>query len=106
MEEDIMTREVAKSLPALSSPALAQNRPDFKGHYATAYRALHQELKRSLAAYSRDFGAAKLKLRALELLNNIPDLGQPTGVGLAQDLAGLGMCLTPCDVSTSSINLD
>jgi hypothetical protein len=42
----------------------------------------------------------------LELLNNIPDLGQATGVGLGQALAGLGMCLTPCNVSTSSIDLD
>ena len=42
----------------------------------------------------------------MELLNNIPGLGQPTGVGLAQALAGLGMCLTPCNVSTSSIDLD
>ena len=62
-------------------PALAQQITDFKGHYATAFRSLHQELNRSLSAYRRDFDAAKLMLRALDLLNNIPDLGQSTGIG-------------------------
>jgi hypothetical protein len=100
-----MTQEVARHSASTVLPALAQQIADLKGHYATAYRALHRELNRSLTAYRRDFDAAKLKLHALELLNNILDLGQPTGVGLAQSLAGLGMCLTPRNVSTISIDL-
>lgn len=86
-------------------PALTQQVADFKEHYAVAYRSHHQELNLSLTAYWRDLAAARLKLRALELLNRVPDLGQPTGTGLEQTLSRLDTSLSPCHVSTRGIDL-
>ncbi|MDA0735382.1 MAG: hypothetical protein O2909_12660 [Chloroflexi bacterium] len=87
-------------------PALAQQISDFKSRYAIAYRALHQELNQSLIAYRRNLDAAHLKQHALELLNSIPNLGQPAGAGLESALAGLDPSLVPCNVATKSIDLE
>lgn len=85
---------------------LVQQVADFKARFATAYREHHDQIQQSLPGYRRDLDNTRLKLRALELLNTIPELGRPAGEGLADSLAALEVTFTGCLLSASEIDLE
>ena len=78
----------------------------FKMRYLDAYRAHHENLRNQLPVYKRDLELAQLKLRALELLNTLPELGEPTGNGLEASMDELGPGPTQCSVDGLDISVD
>lgn len=78
----------------------------FKLRYLEAYRAHHESLSNQLPVYSRDLELAQLKLKALELLNTVVELGEPVGAGLADSMYHLGEGPSPCMVDQGDIQLD
>lgn len=78
----------------------------FKVRYLSAYRSHHEKLRNQLAVYRRDFELTQLKLKALALLNTLPELGQPTGTGLEASMDELGPEPSPCLVAEPDIQRD
>ena len=85
--------------------ALGQQVTDFKTRYGAAYRTHHQRLHQEVATHRRNLETASLKLRALELLNTIPELGPATGDGLVDRIAALDLPRTACPVPASELDL-
>jgi hypothetical protein len=86
--------------------ALSREVSGFKSRYATAYRAHHETLQQALPAYKQDFETGQRKLRALDLLNTLPELGEPAGAGLAESLGNLGAPPESCPVPGPDLDLD
>lgn len=84
---------------------LAQQITDFKTRFAAAYRVHHEWEQQSLPLYRRDLDSARLKLRALELLNTIPELGHPAGEGLSESLGVLDVSFASCTVTAHNLDL-
>ena len=78
----------------------------FKSQYSAAYRAHHQDVHRFLPAYLRELEAARRKMDAHSLLNALPELGEPTGDGLFEDLADIDPGPSPCRIDSAGLNLD
>jgi len=78
----------------------------FKASYLAAYRDHHEYLRNGLPVYRRDFELAQLKLKALEHLNTLAELGEPTGDGLKASMDELGPGPSPCSVAGPDILLD
>jgi len=58
----------------------------FKSQYSATYRAHHKDVHQSLPAYLRELEAARRKMDAHSLLNALPELGEPSGDDLFEDL--------------------
>ena len=71
---------------AQSWDALSHQISRFKSSYAAAYLDHHRAIQQNLPDYQRSLEEGRLKLRALELLNTLPDLAPPLGEGLSDDL--------------------
>jgi hypothetical protein len=84
---------------------VAQQVADFKARFAAAYRVHHEWEQQSLPFYQRDLDSAGLKLRALELLNTIPELGQPAGEGLSESLDVLDVAFASCTATAQDLDL-
>ena len=78
----------------------------FKSQYSAAYRAHHQDVHRFLPAYLRELEAARRKMDAHSLLNALPELGEPTGNGLFEDLGDIDPGPSPCRIDSAGLNLD
>jgi hypothetical protein len=78
----------------------------FKSHYALAYRSHHQDVHRSLPAYLRDLEAARRKMDAHSLLNALPELGEPTGDGLFDNLGRVDPGPPLCRADPADLDLD
>jgi hypothetical protein len=78
----------------------------FKSRYATAYRLNHEDVHNRLPSYHRDLESAQRRLAALELLNTLPELGEPAGEGLAGQLADLDSGPSSCSVPAGELDLD
>ena len=78
----------------------------FKVRYLNAYRTHHENVRNQLPVYRRDLESARLKLKALELLNTLVELGEPTGTGLAEIIDELGPEPSLCLVAGPDIQLD
>ncbi len=74
---------------ARSWSLLEQQVSAFKAQYGAAYRSHHHGTHQSLPAYLEDRDTAGRELRALALLNTMPELGEAAGQGLAEALAQL-----------------
>jgi len=76
--------------------ALSHQISRIKSSYAAAYLLHHQAIQRRLPDYRRNLEEGRLKLRALELLNTLPDLAPPLGEGLSDTLrdstTDIGQC--------------
>ena len=76
--------------------ALSHQISRIKLNYATAYLGHHRAVQRQLPDYLRSLEEGWLKLRALELLNTMPDLAPPLGEGWSDTLRAwateLGQC--------------
>ena len=79
---------------------------EFKVRYLDAYRAHHENMRNQLPVYRRDLELVQLKLRALELLNTMPELGQPTGNGLESSMDELAPVPSSCSVAGPDILMD
>jgi hypothetical protein len=86
--------------------ALSQHVSGFKSRYAAAYRAHHDNLQQALTDYKQGFETGQRKLRALDLLNTLPELGEPAGAGLAESLGNLGAPPGSCPVPGLYLDLD
>ena len=86
--------------------ALSQHISGFKSRYAAAYRAHHDNLQQALTAYKQGFETGQRKLRALDLLSTLPELGEPAGAGLAEALDNLGAPPEACPVPGLYLDLD
>ena len=104
-------------LASLSAGSLAESRmrnldvlmrdvAGFMARYLIAYRTHHENLRNELPVYRRDLESARLKLKALELLNTLAELGEPTGIGLEESMDELGPQPSPCLVAGPDIQLD
>ena len=78
----------------------------FKSNFADAYRLHHEDLHQALPAFQRDLVLAHPKLGALELLNELAELGQPAGVGLSGSLSQLEGAPPNCTVSKAHLDLE
>lgn len=78
----------------------------FKSRFAGAYRSHHQGWHDLLPAYLKDVEEGRRKLRALDLLNSLPELGEATGVGLCQELDGLAVETSHCPVPAADLELE
>lgn len=76
--------------------ALSHQIPRFKSSYAAAYLGHHRAIQQQLPDYQRSLEDGRLKLRALELLNTLPDLAPPLGEGLSDNLLGQATDLSQC----------
>ena len=85
---------------------LIRDMAGFKLRYLGAYRAHHESLRNQLPIYTRDLELAQLKLKALQLLNTLAELGEPTGTGLKASIDELGPGPPPCLVAGPDIRLD
>ena len=107
-----------QSLQAALSPAslvesrrrhwnvLVQDIARFKTRFSASYRAHHESVHDRLELYRRDLESAQRKVAALELLNTLPELGEPTGEGLGEALEELGPVLPSCTVAPLDLLLD
>ena len=81
---------------AQSWAALSRQISRIKASYAAAYLAHHRAIQQQLPDYHRSLEDGWLKLRALELLNTMPDLAPPPGEGSSDTLrywaTDLGRC--------------
>ena len=104
-------------LARLSAGSLAESRKrnwdvlmrdvaGFKERYRKAYRAHHENLRNALPIYRRDLELAQLKLKALELLNTLAELGEPAGTGLEESVVELEPGRSPCLVAGRDIQFD
>lgn len=84
---------------------LAQQVADFKGRYADAYRAHHQRINQSLPEYEHNLTGARLELRALQLLNTLPELGPPAGLELPAFMVHLEHRPAPCPFASQDLDL-
>jgi hypothetical protein len=103
-------KEATSSGPLLGSKrgweGLAPEITRFKSQYSTAYRAHHQDVHQSLPAYLRELEAARRKMHAHSLLNALPELGEPSGDGLFEDLGGIDPGPSPCRQDSAALDLD
>ncbi|MCH7620916.1 MAG: hypothetical protein IH870_03365 [Chloroflexi bacterium] len=81
---------------AESWDALSHQISRFKSSYAAAYLGHHRAIQQQLPDYQRGLEDGRLKLRALELLNTLPDLAPPLGEGLSDTLRDWGTDLAQC----------
>ncbi|HAJ00266.1 MAG TPA: hypothetical protein DCL97_06310, partial [Dehalococcoidia bacterium] len=102
-------QEATSSGPLLGSKrgweGLAPEIARFKSQYSAAYRAHHQDVHQSLPAYLRELEAARRKLDSHSLLNALPELGEPSGDGLFEDLGGIDPGPSPCRTDSAALNL-
>lgn len=85
---------------------LSQRMSAFKSLFASVYQGHHQGWHDSLPAYLRDIEEGRRKLRALELLNTLPELGEATGAGLSQGLEELVVEASHCPVQAADLQLE
>lgn len=85
---------------------LSQRMSAFKSLFASVYQSHHQGWHDSLPAYLRDIEEGRRKLRALELLSTIPELGEAVGGGLYQTRDELTVELSPCPVQNAELELE
>ena len=86
--------------------ALVHDISRFKSRYTTAYRLNHEDVHIQLPSYRRELESAQRKLAALELLNTLPELGDPAGAGLAKPLADLDQGPPSCSVPAGELQLE
>ena len=86
--------------------ALEQEVSRFKTDFAGAYRIHHEDLQQALPAFQRDRELARRKLAAVELLNSLPELGEPAGAGLHDSLSQLEEAPPSCTVSKAQLDLE
>ena len=86
--------------------ALVQDVSRFKSRFAAAYRTHHESVNQTLPLYRKDLEEAQRKLAAIELLNTLPELGEPLGVGLEASLLDLDPGLSPCTVAPTDLRLE
>lgn len=86
--------------------ALSRDVSGFKSRYSAAYRSHHESLQQALPAYKQDFETGQRNLRTLDLLNTLPELGEPAGAGLAESLGNLGAPPESCPVPGPDLDLD
>lgn len=103
--------QAALSAPSLlwlsrSWSLLEQQVLAFKSQYGAAYRSHHQDTHQALPAYLEERDTAARELRALALLNTLPELGEPTGQGLAETLAQLWAGPPACTQQADDLPLD
>jgi hypothetical protein len=84
---------------------LEQQVSAFKARYGAAYLAHHQDTHQALPGYLEELDTVRRELRALALLNTLPELGEPTGQGLAEALEQLGEGPPPCAVPSGDLPL-
>ncbi len=78
----------------------------FKRRFRDEYRSHHENIRNQLPVYQRDLESARLKLKALELLNTLPELGEPTGIEQLDSIDEMSPGLGPCLVAGPEILLD
>ncbi len=81
---------------AQSWDALSHQISRIKSSYGAAYLGHHRAIQQQLPDYRRSLEEGWLKLRALELLNTLPDLSPPLGEGLPDTLRGWATDLSQC----------
>ncbi|MFQ6028379.1 MAG: DUF6079 family protein [Dehalococcoidia bacterium] len=86
--------------------ALSHQISRFRTNYAVAYREHHEQQRQVLANYRRSFEEARLKLRALELLNTLEELGEKIGLGLRSELEALASALDSCSIEPQDLKLE
>ena len=86
--------------------ALVQDVSRFKSRFAAAYRAHHENVLQRLPLYRRELGEAQRKLAALELLNTLPELGEPLGAGLEATFLELDPGPAACTVAAADLRLE
>lgn len=92
--------------PGRNWDVLIRDVAGFKARYLDAYRTHHENFRAGAPVYIRDLGSARLKLRALEHLNTLAELGRPTGAGLEDRIEELGPEPSPCSVAGPEVQLD
>ena len=103
---------VATTLPASllrftqSWDALSHQISRFKSSYAAAYLGHHRAIQQQLPDYRRTLEEGWLKLRALELLNTMPDLAPPMGEGLSDSLRDWATDLAQCSQQQPELDRD
>ena len=86
--------------------ALVQDVFRFKSRFATAYLAHHENVHQILPVYRKDLEEAQRKMVALDLLNTLPELGEPLGAGLEEILLALDPGPAACTVAAADLRLE
>jgi len=76
--------------------ALSHQISRIKSSYTAAYPGHHRAIQQQLPDYRRSLEEGWLKLRAMELLNTLPDLTPPLGEGLSDTLGDWATDLAQC----------
>ena len=84
---------------------MAREVSSFKSRYATVYLAHHLRFHKELGGYLLNWDEAQRKVRALGLLNTIPELGEATGSGLSEALYSMGGMPSLCPKSDGDLDL-
>ncbi|MDA1128208.1 MAG: hypothetical protein O2913_05870 [Chloroflexi bacterium] len=85
--------------------SVARDAEGFKIRYTKAYREHHRQYHDELPVSQSGLLSAKKKQAALELLNTLDELGQPTGAGLEAELAALPAGTLPCSFQWTELDL-
>ena len=78
---------------------------EFQTRYRRAYSSHHSYYQREVSHLWAPLHSSRLKLRALDLLNSIPELGEPVGTELEQRYDILQQGIRLCDVNPWDIRL-
>ncbi len=98
------------SLPVLLAspqgwPTVRAHIREFQARYRRAYANHHSYYQRQVSQVRASLEDSHLKLRALALLNSIPELGEPVGLDLEQRYDTLEQMARLCDVDPWGIPL-
>ncbi len=108
---DRMTIQGQIDLPNLASqpgqwPSIRGELERFKSRYRNAYQKHHRDFHKALGDLQEELAEAPRRLRALELLNGIEELGRPVGDDLARRHGALGQSVRPCPVPFATLTLE
>ncbi len=78
----------------------------FRTRYRNAYQKHHRDTNDALEKLQQKLADAPRRLRALELLNTIAELGQPLGSDLQQRYDVLARQITPCAEPFANLRLE
>ena len=78
----------------------------FKGRYRNAYQKHHRDFHKALGELQEALAEAPRRLRALDLLNGIEELGRPAGEDLARRHGALSQSVQPCPVPFAKLTLE
>ncbi len=87
-------------------PSIRSEMDRFRGRYRNAYQKHHRDVQRTLGELQEALAEAPGRLRGLELLNTLQELGRPVGEDLPRRYRALNDHVQPCPVPFATLTLE